>query len=700
MRVTLISWVLAMVFVTSATAQSPALLDRFERFDRNRDGKLTPEELSRPDWFRRFDRNRDGVIDRSEVGGGPARSRTPGTGAGDLAVPEEPPHRKHLGIRYAEIAGVDTDLLSLDLYVPAEAQASSRQPVMIMIHGGGWRGGDKGNPPIVGAKLRHFVGQGYVYVAVNYRLSPRTPEPGGLKHPIHAVDCAAAIAWLHDHVAMYGGDPERLHLIGHSAGGHLAAIVATNERFLAAHGKDLSIIRSIVLLDPAALDIPRYLELAKGREMTDLYALAFGADDDNRRDASPQHHVAPGKKMPRTLIFYAGDRMHMDVLAPAFAEALAEAGSPSRAVDTVTLDHGEINSRIGMIDEPMTTLVMRLHAGEDPTTFPERLGRETIAPPDPAAHQIAFTRDYQAGTRDVHGRFMGGTETMRIAAHGGRLFAALGYWTDQPGSDPQPGAQIVVKRGPDASWELDRDFPGALRVNCMEPITFTTDGAGKPLASSVQLLLADAGLIEARNHGGALSVWVRDDETHTWVESRVTDRAERAYIRAIGQQRDTVTGVDHVFAGTGAGEIYSGVHDPGAPGRIRWNLKPEYVNPDFDGSAFHRCQGFCVANRKAYASISPSLVVRRDGPDLGGEHGKRARMLRALRGGHLRALPEGWKDPGHRLPRRIDPLLEYSVGRGVLPYSVRDSGRVRLADKKESARNLRREHGAVAHERA
>jgi acetyl esterase/lipase len=250
---------------------------------------------------------------------------------------------------------------------------------MIMIHGGGWRRGDKASPPILGAKLRHFVGAGYIYASINYRLSPETPNEDGIQHPLHAQDCAKAIAWVHDHIAEYGGDPGQLHLMGHSAGGHLAGIVGTNDRFLKAEGKDLSILKSNVLLDPAAIDIPRYIELNEGNKMTPLYELAFGKDEANWRDASPQHHVAPGKHIPPTLVFYAGDRMNLDQLAPALAKALNQAGSPSQAVDTVSLDHGQINSHIGLIDEPMTDLIMRLHAGEDASRFPAVLPRAKMA---------------------------------------------------------------------------------------------------------------------------------------------------------------------------------------------------------------------------------------------------------------------------------------------------------------------------------
>ena len=302
------------------------------------------------------------------------RRRTGGTG--DLQMPEDPAHTKRLNIRYAEIEGVDPNLLSLDLYVPKTDSTVINRPILIMIHGGGWRRGDKAGTSIVGSKMRHFVGRGYIYASINYRLSPDGPGKNGIKHPTHAQDCAKAIAWIHDHVAEYGGDPNQLHLMGHSAGGHLAGIVGTNERFLKAEGKDLAILKSNVLLDPAALDIPRYVKLVQGGAMTQLYEIAFGTDDANWRDASPQLHVSPGKEIPPTLIFYAGDRMNLDVLAPALADALTKVGSPSRAVDTVTLDHGQINSHIGMIDEPMTALIMRLHAGEDASELPDRIATE------------------------------------------------------------------------------------------------------------------------------------------------------------------------------------------------------------------------------------------------------------------------------------------------------------------------------------
>lgn len=161
---------------------------------------------------------------------------------------------------------------------------------------------------------------------------------------------------------------------------------------------------------------------------------------------------------------------------------------------------------------------------------------------------ISFAPDYVAGTYDANGEFMGGTETMRMTAHEGLLFAGIGYWTDQPGDDPRPGAQILVKRGKNEAWEVCQSFPGAVRISSMETVTFRTDHLGERLKSPVTLLVADAGLVAARR-SGPLFVHVYNAESNEWIASQVGDDISRAYIRAFGAHRDSETGIDHIFVG-------------------------------------------------------------------------------------------------------------------------------------------------------
>ncbi|MEM9017095.1 MAG: carboxylesterase family protein [Verrucomicrobiota bacterium] len=342
------------------------LAARFEQLDRNKDGRVDATELSRPDVFARLDRDGDGVITKTDL-----RLDKKQPEDTSLTMPEEPDHIAHLGQVYHEVEGVDPNLLSLDFYVPNDDKTD--RPVMIMIHGGGWRGGDKGSPAMAGAKRNHFVENGYIYCSINYRLSPRDNGEDGVAHPTHVEDCAKAIAWIHDHIAEHGGDPENMHLMGHSAGGHLAALVVTNERFLEAEGKDLSIIKTNAMLDPAAVDVLGYLEHTRGGGMGHSYHHVFGEDNSTLTDASPFAHVEPDKSIPQTILFYAGDRMNLNLFGPKFTGALTEVGIPSTSVDMISLDHGQMNSHIGMIGDPMTELIMKLHAGEDPLEFPTKI---------------------------------------------------------------------------------------------------------------------------------------------------------------------------------------------------------------------------------------------------------------------------------------------------------------------------------------
>jgi arylformamidase len=302
-----------------------------------------------------------------------------------------------LDIRYANTPGVDAKSQSLDIYAPKDAKNA---PVIVFIHGGGWRNGDKSNPGVGSQPAAHFCAQGFVFVSINYRLTPAG------RHPANIQDVAKAVAWVHDHIAEYGGDPAQINIMGHSAGAHLAALVATDETRLRAEGKPLSIVKRAILLDTAAYDIPRYLtgfrETRGASPMRQLYTNAFGDTEEQWRDASPQAHVAPGKHIPPMLMFFTGSRMAANALAPAFAEALTKAGAPSRAVDTITLTHNEIGMKAADDNHPLGQLVLRFLRGENATTFPARLELTHVVTPEignrPAA--LALTSSPEQSIED------------------------------------------------------------------------------------------------------------------------------------------------------------------------------------------------------------------------------------------------------------------------------------------------------------
>jgi len=124
----------------------------------------------------------------------------------------------------------------LDVYVPAAASPEPR-PVVVFFYGGSWQNGDRGNYLFVAQAL---TSRGYVAVLPDYRTYPETAFPGFVN------DAAAATRWTRDHAHEFGGDPSRLFVMGHSAGAHLAALIATNPRYLASQSMSKADLRGVI----------------------------------------------------------------------------------------------------------------------------------------------------------------------------------------------------------------------------------------------------------------------------------------------------------------------------------------------------------------------------------------------------------------------------------------------------------------------
>jgi acetyl esterase/lipase len=143
----------------------------------------------------------------------------------DLAVPwrklvypfrmREPRVRVEKDVPYNEAHGKRG---LLDIYLPADKPAGAGAPILLQVHGGGWTIGTKDQQGI--PLMQHMAAKGWICVAPNYRLSPRDPWPA------HIVDVKRAIAWIREHIADYGGDPDYIAITGGSAGGHLVALAA------------------------------------------------------------------------------------------------------------------------------------------------------------------------------------------------------------------------------------------------------------------------------------------------------------------------------------------------------------------------------------------------------------------------------------------------------------------------------------------
>ncbi|MFO1066328.1 MAG: alpha/beta hydrolase [Pirellulales bacterium] len=165
----------------------------------------------------------------------------------------------------------------LDVYRAQNVKATESSPVVIWVHGGGWRNGDKDNRS--GSMLcRTWTTVGLVVVNLNYRLTPE------VQHPAHIEDVAAGIAWVHQNISKYGGDTGRIFLLGHSAGAHLVALAGTNPRFLEKHELvPNQTLAGIMPIDTASFDLTTTRTLLVRKMIRD----AFGDDAKTLEEASP-----------------------------------------------------------------------------------------------------------------------------------------------------------------------------------------------------------------------------------------------------------------------------------------------------------------------------------------------------------------------------------------------------------------------------
>jgi acetyl esterase/lipase len=247
-----------------------------------------------------------------------------------------------------EIAFGAGPLQRLDFYPAAGAMAPA--PLLVFVHGGGWKRGDKRNATGA-AKIAHFTGRGYAFASVNYRLVPDARVED------QAQDVANAIARLIRDAKMLGVDPGRIVLAGHSAGAHLAALVATDPRYLTRAGVEVERLKGVVLLDGAAYDVPA--QAGEGPAiMRPTYTQAFGTDPARQRALSPYFHAA-APNAPRVLILHV-EREDGRRQSEALAAALRKAGTQAevRGLRGRGLrGHMEINRSLGDPDYPGTKIV-------------------------------------------------------------------------------------------------------------------------------------------------------------------------------------------------------------------------------------------------------------------------------------------------------------------------------------------------------
>ena len=259
---------------------------------------------------------------------------------------ETPAQDVRSNIRYTD-SGHERHVL--DVYAPPGAK---NLPVVFWIHGGGWQTGDKTSVQI---KPKFFVDKGFVFVSTNYRLLPDV-DMGTIVR-----DIATSLHWVHDHIAEYGGDPQRMLVMGHSAGAQLAALVCIDDRYLKAEGLSLAIIKGCVPVDGDTYDVPAIIETAETRRRVHGLPQAkvghrekFGNDPAKHRDFSAVTHVAKDKGIPPFLILHVAEHPDTSAQAQRLANVLKEAGVPVTVFGAKETTHAKINADLGLPDDPAT----------------------------------------------------------------------------------------------------------------------------------------------------------------------------------------------------------------------------------------------------------------------------------------------------------------------------------------------------------
>ena len=251
---------------------------------------------------------------------------------------------------YEHLAGVPANATSLDVWAPSpRCRAGSRRAAVVLwVHGGAYRAGDKRNA--VADKVRLFNARGWVFVSVNYRLT-KIRDPSSARYPDHFRDVAAAIAWTRAHASSFGGDRRRLAVLGHSAGADIVSNVITNPRWLGERGLPLRAVRCAGPLDTAGFDKTR---VPDGSDQSAQWRIALGNAPNYKVTTSATLLARPRTGVPPVITVVRGVPLRQSI-ETAFAAAIRRAGAPATVIDARSLTHEQVNRRIGAAGDTVMT---------------------------------------------------------------------------------------------------------------------------------------------------------------------------------------------------------------------------------------------------------------------------------------------------------------------------------------------------------
>lgn len=218
----------------------------------------------------------------------------------------------------------------IDIYSPPTVNMT---PIIVMVHGGAWRVGDKDESSVVKNKAAHWLPQGFIFISINYRLLPEA-DPY-----TQAMDVAQALHYIDLHAKEWGGDTNKMIVMGHSAGAHLVALLSASPTLLAQ--EKIPPWRGSIILDSAAMDVTRIMKTSHYR----LFDKAFGNNENYWLKTSP---ITQLEKNSIPMLLVCSTRRDYSCLQAQDFSARAKSLGALTLVLPEDLSHGEINKNLGM----------------------------------------------------------------------------------------------------------------------------------------------------------------------------------------------------------------------------------------------------------------------------------------------------------------------------------------------------------------
>jgi len=242
---------------------------------------------------------------------------------------------------------------ALDVYVPK--QRSGPMPVVVFFYGGSWKRGDRANYLFAADALAN---RGYLAILPDYRVYPK------VRFPAFVEDGAKAVRWALEHAAEFGGDPDRLYLMGHSAGAHIATMLTLDERYLATEGVSAKRIRGTI-----ALAGPYAFYPSRTRSIAPIF------DHLSDENAARPITFVDGDEAPLLLIHGEDDKIVRATNTVALSKAVRDAGGRVRQIIYPDVGHVGVVSALSRSFRDVAPVLRDTSAFIDGLGEPSAVGR-------------------------------------------------------------------------------------------------------------------------------------------------------------------------------------------------------------------------------------------------------------------------------------------------------------------------------------